>query len=163
MREGLFCFRRKLDATEALVEEARTAALDVERFRRDLASHAIVEAFGAHLEEARAVPDEAREAGQVKAAGAAERVSFPSAVFIGEDGARHGVYGLRPYEEYRDAAVAAGAHPVGEPAPAIRMPSGASAGWHRERWRWYATCRSPVRPPSSGDWRPSGASGRCGS
>src|SRR5918997_1389809 len=63
VREGLFCFRRKLDTTEALVEEARRAGLDVERFRSDLASHATVEAFGADLDEARAVPDEARAQG----------------------------------------------------------------------------------------------------
>jgi putative protein-disulfide isomerase len=54
LREGLFCFRRKLDTTEALVEEARGAGLDAVRFRVDLESNAIVEAFGADLEETRA-------------------------------------------------------------------------------------------------------------
>jgi predicted DsbA family dithiol-disulfide isomerase len=54
LREGLMCFRRKLDAKEALVEEARGAGLDVGRFRIDLDSHAIVEAFGADLEATRA-------------------------------------------------------------------------------------------------------------
>lgn len=54
LREGLMCFRRKLDAKEALVEEARGAGLDVARFRNDLDSHAIVEAFGADLEATRA-------------------------------------------------------------------------------------------------------------
>ena len=53
LREGLMCFRRKLDTTEALVEEARRVKLDVERFRIDLGSHAIVEAFGADLETTR--------------------------------------------------------------------------------------------------------------
>jgi hypothetical protein len=53
LREGLFCFRRKLDAKEILVEEARAAGLDVHRFRVDLESNAIVEAFGADLEETR--------------------------------------------------------------------------------------------------------------
>jgi predicted DsbA family dithiol-disulfide isomerase len=53
LREGLMCFRRKLDAKEALVEEARGAGLDVARFRNDLDSHAIVEAFGADLEATR--------------------------------------------------------------------------------------------------------------
>src|SRR5436305_3665105 len=33
LREGLLCFRRKLDTTEALVEEARRAGLSVERVR----------------------------------------------------------------------------------------------------------------------------------
>jgi hypothetical protein len=54
LREGLMCFRRKLDAKEALVEEARGAGLDVARFRNDIDSHAIVEAFGADLEARRA-------------------------------------------------------------------------------------------------------------
>jgi predicted DsbA family dithiol-disulfide isomerase len=54
LREGLMCFRRKLDAKEALVEEARGAGLDAARFRIDLESNAIVEAFGADLEATRA-------------------------------------------------------------------------------------------------------------
>src|SRR5205807_1769043 len=82
VREGLLCFRRKLDTTEALVEAAREAGLNVERFRIDLQSHAIVEAFGADLEEARAVPDDARAAGRVKDTGSGERLAFPSRVFI---------------------------------------------------------------------------------
>src|SRR5918997_4694215 len=54
LREGLMCFRRKLDVKEALVEEARGAGLDVGRVRNDVDSHAIVEAFGADLEATRA-------------------------------------------------------------------------------------------------------------
>lgn len=119
VREGLLCFRRKLDTTEALVEEARTARLDVERFRRDLSSHAIVERFGAHLEEARTVPDEARAAGEVRIVGGNEQVSFPTAVFRGRDGVRHGVYGRRSYGDYREAAAAAGARASGDPPPGI--------------------------------------------
>lgn len=120
VREGLMCFRRKLDTTEALVDEARRARLDVERFRRDLGSHAIVEAFGADLDEARAVPDEARAAGQVKEIGdGRERVSFPTAVFLAEDGSRHGVFGHGPYEDYRAAAQAAGAQPNGGEPPGV--------------------------------------------
>jgi len=91
LREGLLCFRRKLDTTEALVEEARRVRLDVERFRIDLGSHAIVEAFGADLEEAR-------------------DVTLPSMAFDG-----HWVSGMRPYEEYRAAAEAAGARVTGNP------------------------------------------------
>ena len=117
LREGLMCFRRKLDTTEALVEEARRAAMNVERFRIDLGSHAIVEAFGEDLEEVRDPPEEARAAGQVTAAGGLERVAFPSMVFVGEDGSRHGVFGVRPYDDYRTAAGAAGAAPVGSPEP----------------------------------------------
>jgi putative protein-disulfide isomerase len=120
LREGLFCFRRKLDTTEALVEEARRAGLDVERFRVDLGSHAIVEAFGADLEEVRDVPAEARAAGAVTAAGAGrERVELPSLVFRGEDGERHGVWGFASFEALRDAALAAGAAPAGEPHPSV--------------------------------------------
>lgn len=114
LREGLLCFRRKLDNTEALVEEARRVRLDVERFRIDLGSHATVEAFGYDLEETRAVPDEARAQGKVVERGGKERVPFPSLVFIGEDGARHGVFGVHPYEDYRAAAEAAGAEASGE-------------------------------------------------
>jgi hypothetical protein len=54
LREGIFCFRRKLDTVEALVETARGAGLDAARFRSSLESNAIVEAFGADLEETRA-------------------------------------------------------------------------------------------------------------
>ena len=53
LREGIMCRRRKLDGVEALVEEARGAGLDVERFRIDLGSNAIVEAFGEDLEDTR--------------------------------------------------------------------------------------------------------------
>ena len=49
----------------------------------------MVEAFGNDLEIARDVPDEARAAGLVVAAGGKERVPFPTLVFTGEDGARH--------------------------------------------------------------------------
>jgi putative protein-disulfide isomerase len=109
LREGLFCFRRKLDTTEALVEEARRVRLDVERFRIDLGSHAIVEAFGSDLELTRSVPDDARAADGVTSNGDVERLTFPTLVFEGEDGSRHPVYGVRPYEDYQRAALAAGA------------------------------------------------------
>ncbi len=118
VREGLLCFRRKLDTTEALVEAAREAGLDVARFRIDLQSHAIVEAFGADLEATRTVPDEVRAAGKVvDAHRSGDRLPFPSAVFIGEDGAEHGVYGAAGYDELRAAAEAAGAAPVQEGRP----------------------------------------------
>jgi putative protein-disulfide isomerase len=113
LREGLFCFRRKLDNTEALVEEARGAGLDVQRFRVDLGSHAIVEAFGADLEAARDIPDDARERGGTSTVSGPERVTFPTMAFEGDDGARHHVYGFKPYEDYCEAALAAGAEPGG--------------------------------------------------
>jgi predicted DsbA family dithiol-disulfide isomerase len=103
LREGLMCFRRKLDTTEALVEEARRARLDVERFRIDLASNATVEAFGNDLEERRS-----------------EGFELPTLAFVGDDGTRHTVEGYqRSYEAYRDAALAAGAEASGDSPPSI--------------------------------------------
>jgi putative protein-disulfide isomerase len=123
LREALMVERKQLDHAEALVGEAGPAGLDVERFRIDLRSHAIVEAFGADLEEVRDVPAEARAAGKVRAIERGERVSFPSAVFVGDDGVAHGVFGWQPYDAYREAAIAAGAAPVAsgplEPLAAI--------------------------------------------
>src|SRR3954447_12534803 len=111
LREGLMTERRKLDHTEALVGEAGPAGLDVDRFRIDLASNAITEAFAADLDEVRDPPSEAREQGKVSQTEGHDRVSFPSAVFRGEDGSEHGVWGWRPYDDYRAAAQAAGAQP----------------------------------------------------
>lgn len=119
LREGLFCEVKKLDHVEALVGEAGPAGLDVERFRIDLVSNAITEAFAADLEEVRDPPDEAREADQVKATEGHERISFPSAVFVAEDGSRHGVWGWADYEDYRAAALAAGASVEQEQPPAV--------------------------------------------
>jgi hypothetical protein len=119
LREGLFCFRRKLDTTEALAEEARGAGLDVERFRIDLASNAIVEAFGNDLEATRTVPGEAREAGSVKETPEGERLPFPTLAFSGDDGRPRWVFGGQPYGVYRDAAIAAGAKP-GDGRPDVR-------------------------------------------
>jgi putative protein-disulfide isomerase len=117
LREGLMCELRKLDHAEALVGEAGPAGLDVERFRIDLASHAITEAFAADLDEVRSPPAEAREAGQVRRTEGHERVSFPSALFLGGDGTRRGVWGWQPYETYREAALAAGARAGGDQGP----------------------------------------------
>jgi putative protein-disulfide isomerase len=100
LREGLLAGRRKLDHAEALVAEAGPARLDVERFRIDLASNAIIEAFGADLEEARS-----------------NRLALPSALFLGQDGSRQLVSGANPYRSYRDAAQAAGAKLVAERRP----------------------------------------------
>jgi predicted DsbA family dithiol-disulfide isomerase len=111
LREGLLCFRRKLDTTEALVEEARRIRLDVARFRIDLGSHAIVEAFGADLERTRAVPEEARERGATVDAPGGERLVLPSVCFEAADGALHWVFGEEGYGAWREAALAAGAEP----------------------------------------------------
>jgi predicted DsbA family dithiol-disulfide isomerase len=98
LREGLMCFRRKLDSKEALVEEARGAGLDVARFRIDLDSHAIVEAFGADLEATRA-----------------HSRALPFVVVEGN--ARETSRVLGPSDDWRGAVLAAGAEPAGDPAP----------------------------------------------
>lgn len=102
LREGIFCFRRKLDTSEALVEEARRVRLDVERFRIDLASNAILEAFGADLEELRE-----------------GSLELPSMVFLGSGGEREVVAGLQSYEACREAALATGA--VAADAPGLSV------------------------------------------
>ncbi|HEU4979306.1 MAG TPA: DsbA family protein, partial [Solirubrobacteraceae bacterium] len=68
LREGLMLRGQALDTGPALVDAARQVdGMNVERFEIDLRSHAIVEAFGADLERARAAAPEGRE-----------RVPFPS-------------------------------------------------------------------------------------
>ncbi len=120
-REGLMCFRRKLDTTEALVEEARRAGLDVGRFRVDLGSNAIVERFGADLDVVREIPAEARGApgAVVEGHDGGERLTFPSLCFTGEDGADRWVFGVGEYERYREAAEAAGAARTDGPPPGV--------------------------------------------
>jgi hypothetical protein len=49
-----------------------------------------------------------------------ERLSFPSAVFVAEDGTRHGAWGWQPYETYRDATLAAGARVARDRRPEPR-------------------------------------------
>jgi hypothetical protein len=98
LREGLFCRRRRLDAPEALVEEARAAGLDERRFRVDLGSHAIVEAFGADLELTRAGDFE-----------------LPTFEFAGAER----VAGAVDHGALRAAAERAGASPAGAPWPDV--------------------------------------------
>src|SRR3954449_6417798 len=125
VREGLMFERRKLDHPEALLAAARGTHLDRARFEIDLFSEAITEAFGADLEEVRDVPQEARDAGAVGKTEGTERISFPSAVFVAEDGSRHGAWAIaRSHPALRDLALAAGAKQVNqgplEPADAIQ-------------------------------------------
>jgi putative protein-disulfide isomerase len=102
VREGLMCFRRKLDSLEPLVEEARRAGLDVERFRVDATSHATLEEFGADLELTRQVPEGSpRE----------DRVPFPT-LKVGE----RWLFGRHSYGDLRKAVLDAGAAPV-QPDP----------------------------------------------
>jgi hypothetical protein len=114
LREGIMCHRRRLDRADPLVEEARGAGLDAQRFRIDLESHAIVERFGADLEETRNVPEGARERGLV----GGERLALPTIRFTGDAGERW-CGGGHSYEEWREAAIAAGARPSGEPRPDV--------------------------------------------
>ena len=114
LREGLMAERRRLDHAEAFVAEAGPAGLDAKRFRIDLESNAITELFAADLDEVRDVPEEARQQGKTGETEGRERVSFPSAVFVGGDGKRRGVWGRQPYSAYREAALAAGASVVNE-------------------------------------------------
>jgi predicted DsbA family dithiol-disulfide isomerase len=115
VREGIMFERRKLDHADALIAVAGPAQIERQRFEIDLSSNAITEAFGADLDEVRDPPPEAREAGAVKRTEGHLRVSFPSAVFIGEDGARHGAWDLvRSHVALREVALAAGAKQVNE-------------------------------------------------
>jgi predicted DsbA family dithiol-disulfide isomerase len=126
LREGIMFERRKLDHPESLLEAAgHVRHLDRDRFEIDLFSEAITEAFGADLDEVRDPPQDARDAGAVHHTEGRLRISFPSAVFVGEDGSRHGVWAqCRSHPSMRDAALAAGATQANtgglEPMDAIR-------------------------------------------
>ena len=101
LREGLMCFRRKLDTPEALVAEAGSAGLDVAHFRSSLESNAIVEAFGEDLEETRSV----------------EGLVLPSVRFEGPAGVEWLFGANGGYEEWRAAAIGAGASPSAAAGP----------------------------------------------
>jgi putative protein-disulfide isomerase len=103
LREGIMCRRRKLDGAEALVELARSAGVDSERFRIDLDSNAIVEAFGADLQDTRERGIE----------------SLPVLLFSGADGSERRCEAGDGYEAWRRAALACGAEPAGAPAPSV--------------------------------------------
>ena len=112
LREGIMFERRKLDHADALIDAAGRAGIDRGRFELDLRSHAITEAFGADLDEVRDPPDEARAAGAIhRSSKGRERISFPSAVFVGEDGRRRAAWGNDSVdvEKMREAALATGA------------------------------------------------------
>jgi predicted DsbA family dithiol-disulfide isomerase len=126
LREGVMFERRKLDRPETLIDAAERSGLERRRFEDDLRSPASEEAFDADLAEVRDPPQEAREADAIhRSSKGWERISFPSALFVGEDGSRHGVWGSESVEagRLRDAALAAGAEQRNEggldPAAAI--------------------------------------------
>jgi putative protein-disulfide isomerase len=93
LREGILCRRRKLDGAAALVDEARTAGIDAGRFRIDLESNAIVEAFGADLQDTRERGIEA----------------LPVLLFARDDGVEHRCEAGDGYDAWRRAAIACGA------------------------------------------------------
>jgi putative protein-disulfide isomerase len=104
VREGLMVDRLKLDTADALIDAARRVpGMDVDRFAIDLRSHAIVEAFGADLERARAA-----------ARGDEPRVPFPSFEVRG-DSEVHWLYDSTDPAQLRQAAVAAGGEPQALP------------------------------------------------
>jgi predicted DsbA family dithiol-disulfide isomerase len=120
LREGFALRRRKLDAVDALVDLARSVpGVDVDRFRVDLGSHAIVEAFGADIDLATAAAGSA--AALAGEAGSAEgaRVATPWLELRGDDDVVHGAGVQAGLEGWRAAAIAAGATATGEPAPTV--------------------------------------------
>jgi predicted DsbA family dithiol-disulfide isomerase len=108
LREAIMVEGRRMDTAPALLDAAReTGGLDVERLRVDFGSNAIVEAFGAHIARARAVPEEHHAPGT-------GRVRIPSLEVRGAGGTVHGAYGHGPYERWREAMAAAGFTPAPE-------------------------------------------------
>ena len=114
LRESIMCERRKLDHTEALIEVSRAAGLDVERFRIDLRSNAITEAFAGDLEKTEVLAERIREpvASASQGAGGAP---LPTLVFRGEDGTERVLPGFQAPEACRTAALETGARPAGGP------------------------------------------------
>jgi putative protein-disulfide isomerase len=151
VREGLMYGRRKLDNPSALLAEAEPAGLDVARFEIALSSHGPIESFSADMEEVRDIPEDARAAGKVRHTEGRERLALPSAVFVGTDGRRHGVWGLQPVEAYREAALAAGATPVNEgPLPPLQAVERFGSIATREA---EVLAQAPGPPTSAELWR----------
>ncbi len=118
LREGIMCELRKLDDDESLIEAAARARLDAGRFESDLRSPASEEAFEADLAEVRDPPQDARDADALHTdKKGRERISFPSALFVGEGG-RHGAWGNDSVDlaKLRGSALAAGAEQRNEGA-----------------------------------------------
>jgi hypothetical protein len=111
LREGIMYALRKLDDDDSLIEAAERAGLDRERFGTDLRSPASEEAFETDLAEVRDPPQEARELDAIhRDAKGRERISFPSALFVG-GGGRRGVWGSEAVDvaKLRAAALHVGA------------------------------------------------------
>ena len=160
LREAIMCERRKLDTAEPLVEEARAAGLDVERFRSSLRSHAITEAFGADLEATEALAGEAQDPAGRSSEGRGG-VPLPTAVFAG---------GERPPARERSGAlcgVPRGGRGVRRRAVGERPDrggTGARALQPRYDGRGRsccANCRAHAPRPSCGGLRRDGSCARC--
>ncbi len=111
LREGLMCERRKLDQLEALSEASRAAGLDVERFRIDLRSNAITEAFAVDLERTKELATRV-ETPPREASRGMGGAPLPTLVFRGEGGTDRIVAGFQPVEAYSAAALECGAAPL---------------------------------------------------
>jgi predicted DsbA family dithiol-disulfide isomerase len=114
LRESLMCERRKLDQLEALIEESRAAGLDVERFRIDLRSNAITEAFAEDLERTKALGARLASAeglSEGQASRGAGGAPLPTLVFRAEGGDERVIAGYQAPEAYRAAALECGATP----------------------------------------------------
>jgi putative protein-disulfide isomerase len=97
LREAILLERRRMDTAPALLDVAReTGGLDLGRLRVDFGSNAIVERFGADLERGRGT-------------------ATPTLRF----GSDHEVAGYAPYEQLREAALAAGAEPADDAWPGV--------------------------------------------
>jgi predicted DsbA family dithiol-disulfide isomerase len=132
LREAILVEGRRMDSAPALLDAAReTGGLDLERLKVDFGSAAILEAFGADLERGR-------------------DVAVPSLEVRAEDGAVHGAYGYRPYEDWREALVAAGLEPAAE-VPTVEQAL--------RRWPALATpevaaaCALPLPRAAAELWR----------
>jgi predicted DsbA family dithiol-disulfide isomerase len=115
LREAVFAERRRIDTPEALIEVARElGGIDLARLRIDLGSHAPLERFGADLELARAAehvterpdPEDPR------------RIAIPSVRFEGPGGQAWAT-GTWRWEDWRAAAVRAGAGPAADALPSV--------------------------------------------
>ncbi|HEV7845611.1 MAG TPA: DsbA family protein [Thermoleophilaceae bacterium] len=154
LREGFMCFRRKLDAPEALVEEARRAGLDAQRFRIDLESHGSLEAFGSDLERARTISDAARDAGlatEGSHGSALERLQFPALSFAAPGGDEIWVGGDHSYDDWSAAAIQAGATLSSEPRPDV--PGALARFGHMATAELAAVCDLPGPRAGAEAWR----------
>jgi putative protein-disulfide isomerase len=151
LREAILLERRRMDTAPALLDAAReTGGLDLDRLRVDFGSNAIVERFGADIEQGRGV-------------------TTPAYRF----GGGPLVEGYGPYERLREAALEAGALPATDGRPsvegALRMfgrlatPEVAAAcdlpgpRAPAELWRLALEWRvRPRRVPGGELWEPAG-------